>query len=173
MLHLPSLVLTRQIDKVFRAVSRLRLAVRGLYGEGTQATGDIYQISNQASLGRSEEDILKTLGAVIPQIVAYEQQARQVLADESPMPLDDRIFRAWGILTHARTISSDETLALLSAVRLGVHLGRLQGVNIGTINDLFLLTRPGHIQKIRRAELSESDRDVARADYIRKRLGSN
>jgi len=96
-----------------------------------------------------------------------------VLADESPMPLDDRIFRAWGILTHARTISSDETLALLSAVRLGVHLGRLQGVNLGTINDLFLLTRPGHIQKIRRAELSESQRDVARAEYIRKRLGSN
>ena len=173
MLHLPSLALTKQIEKVFRAVARMRLAVRGLYGEGTQATGDIYQISNQASLGRSEEDILKTLGAVIPQIVAYEQQARQVLADESPMPLDDRIFRAWGILTHARTISSDETLALLSAVRLGVHLGRLQGVNIGTINDLFLLTRPGHIQKIRGAELSESQRDVARAEYIRKRLGSN
>jgi len=173
MLHLPSLVLTKQIEKVFRAVARMRLAVRGLYGEGTQATGDIYQISNQASLGRSEADILKTLGAVIPQIVAYEQQARQVLAGESPAILDDRIYRAWGILTHARTISSEETLTLLSAVRLGVHLGRLKGVDIGVINELFLLTRPGHIQKIRGTELSESDRDFARADYIRKRLGSS
>ena len=172
MLHLPSLVLTKQIEKVFRAVARMRLAVRGLYGEGTQATGDIYQISNQASLGRSETDILKTLGAVIPQIVDYEQQARRVLADESPAILDDRIYRAWGILTHARTISSDETLTLLSAVRLGVHLERLKGIDIGVINELFLLTRPGHIQKIRGAELAESERDIARADYIRKRLGS-
>jgi protein arginine kinase len=173
MLHLPSLVLTKQIEKVFRAVARMRLAVRGLYGEGTQATGDIYQISNQASLGRSETDILKTLGAVIPQIVAYEQQARQVLAGESPAILDDRIYRACGILTHARTISSEETLTLLSAVRLGVHLERLKGVNIGVINELFLMTRPGHIQKIRGAVLSESERDMARADYIRKRLGQS
>ncbi|MCX5682540.1 MAG: protein arginine kinase [Planctomycetota bacterium] len=172
MLHLPSLVLTKQIEKVFRAVARMRLAVRGLYGEGTQATGDIYQISNQASLGRSETDILKTLGAVIPQIVDYEQQARRVLAEESPAILDDRIYRAWGILTHARTISSEETLTLLSAVRLGVHLERLKGVNIGVINELFLMTRPGHIQKIRGAELSESERDMARADYVRKRLGT-
>jgi protein arginine kinase len=172
MLHLPSLVLTKQIEKVFRAVARMRLAVRGLYGEGTQATGDIYQISNQASLGRSETDILKTLGAVIPQIVDYEQQARRVLVNESPAILDDRIYRAWGILTHARTISSDETLTLLSAVRLGVHLERLKGIDIGVINELFLLTRPGHIQKIRGAELAESERDIARADYIRKRLGS-
>jgi protein arginine kinase len=165
-------LLTKQIEKVFRAVARMRLAVRGLYGEGTQATGDIYQISNQASLGRSETDILKTLGAVIPQIVAYEQQARQVLAGESPAILDDRIYRAWGILTHARTISSEETLTLLSAVRLGVHLERLKGIDIGVINELFLLTRPGHIQKIRGKELAESERDVARADYIRKRLGT-
>jgi protein arginine kinase len=166
-------VLTRQIEKVFRAVARMRLAVRGLYGEGTQATGDIYQISNQASLGRSEEDILKTLEAVIPQIINYEQQARHVLADESPMALDDRIHRSWGILTHARTISSEETLVLLSAVRLGLHLERLKGVDIGVVNELFLMTRPGHIQKLRGAELSEADRDVARAEYIRKRLGAS
>jgi protein arginine kinase len=171
MLHLPGLVLTKQIEKVFRAVARLRLAVRGLYGEGTQATGDIYQISNQASLGRSERDILTTLEAVIPQIIAYEQQARDVLATESPGFLDDRIFRSWGILTHARTISSEETLTLLSAVRLGIHLHRLQEADLGVINELFLLTRPGHIQRIRGGELSEAERDIARADYIRQRLG--
>jgi len=172
MLHLPALALTRQIEKVFRAVARLRLAVRGLYGEGTQATGDFYQISNQGSLGKSEEEILKNLGAAIPQIVAYERQARQALADDSPVPLDDRIHRSWGTLTTARTISSEETLVLLSAVRLGIHLGRLDHVDIATINELFLLTRPGHIQKIRGTELAENERDAARADYVRKRLGS-
>ena len=173
MLHLPALVLTKQIEKVFRAVARMRLAVRGLYGEGTQATGDIYQISNQASLGRSEQDILKTLGSVIPQIISYEQQARDVLATESPTAFDDRLFRSWGLLTHARTISGEETLTLLSAVRLGVHLGRLKGVDIGAVNELFVMTRRGHIQKIRGAELDETGRDAARADYIRKRLGAD
>jgi protein arginine kinase len=173
MLHLPALVLTKQIEKVFRAVARLRLAVRGLYGEGTQATGDIYQISNQASLGRSEADILENLGGVIPQIIAYEHQARDVLAAESPTALDDRLWRSWGLLTNARTISSEETLTLLSAVRLGVNIGRLPGVDIGAVNELFLMTRRGHIQKIRGAELAEAERDAARADYVRKRLGAH
>ena len=173
MLHLPALVLTKQIEKVFNAVGRMRLAVRGLYGEGTQATGDIYQISNQVSLGRTEKDILETLGAVIPQIIAYEQQARDVLATQSPTALDDRVFRSWALLTHARVICSEETLTLLSAVRLGIHLGRLKGVDIGAVNELFLMTRRGHIQKIRGAELGESERDVARADYMRKRLGAD
>jgi len=173
MLHLPGLVLTRQIEKVFRAVARMRLAVRGLYGEGTQATGDFYQISNQASLGKTEEEILKALDAVVGQIIVYEKQAREVLAGESPTALDDKIYRSWGLLTNARMISSEETLMLLSVARLGVHLGRLEGVDIATINELFILTRPGHIQHIRGAELAESERDVARADYIRKRLGSD
>ena len=173
MLHLPALVLTRQIEKVFRAVARMRLAVRGLYGEGTQATGDFYQISNQSSLGRSEEDVLKNLGAVIPQIIDYEKQAREVLVAESPIALDDKVYRAWGLLASARTISSEETLMLLSAVRLGIHLGRLTHVDMATINELFLLTGPGHLQKIRGAELSEAERDIARAEYIRKRLGSH
>ncbi|HUU90567.1 MAG TPA: protein arginine kinase [Phycisphaerae bacterium] len=173
MLHLPALVLTRQIEKVFNAVARLRLAVRGLYGEGTQATGDIYQISNQASLGHTEQEILSTLGTVIAQIIAYEKEARGALVGDSPTAIDDRVLRSWAILTHARIISSEETLALLSAVRLGIHLKRLNGVDIGTVNELFLMTRRGHIQKIRGAELGESERDVARADYIRKRLGTN
>jgi len=172
MLHLPALVLTRQIEKVFHAVARLRLAVRGIYGEGTQAVGDIYQISNQASLGRSEHDILQNLGSVISQIIEYEQQARHVLVDESPTALDDRVHRSWGLLTHARTISSEETLTLLSAVRLGIHLGRINGTDIGAVNELFLMTRRGHIQRIRGSELSEAERDVARADFIRKRLAS-
>ncbi len=173
MLHLPALVLTRQIEKVFRAVTRMRLAVRGLYGEGTQAVGDIYQISNQATLGRAEADILDTLASVIPQVIDYEKQARAALVAESPTALDDRLYRAWGILTCARTISSEETMTLLSAARLGVNLGRLPPADIRMVNDLFLLTRPGHIQKMRGTELTEAERDVARADHIRKRLGLN
>ena len=173
MLHLPALVLTRQIEKVFNAVARMRLAVRGIYGEGTQAVGDMYQMSNQASLGRSEKDILDNLASVIPQIIEYEQQARQVLVGESPTALDDRLHRSWALLTHARTISSEETLTLLSAVRLGIHLGRIDGVEIGAVNELFLMTRRGHIQRIRGAELDESERDQARADYIRQRLNSH
>ncbi len=172
MLHLPGLALTRQIEKVFRAVSRLRQTVRGLYGEGTQAVGDIYQISNQATLGRSEAEILKGLDAVIPQVVTYEEQARQALLEDSPVAIDDKIFRAWGLLTHARTISSEETLTLLSAVRLGVHLGRLPDVDIAKVNELFILSRPGHIQKMHGGDLSESDRDKARAAYLRERLGT-
>jgi len=173
MLHLPALALTRQIEKVFNAVARMRLAVRGIYGEGTQAVGDMYQISNQGSLGRSEQDILGTLASVIPQIIEYEEQARRVLVGESPVALDDRLYRSWALLTHARTISSEETLTLLSAVRLGVHLGRINGVDIGAVNELFLLTRRGHIQRIRGAELDESERDRARADYIRNRLDNH
>jgi len=173
MLHLPALVLTRQIEKVFNAVARLRLAVRGIYGEGTQAVGDMYQISNQASLGRSEQDILDNLASVIPQIIEYEQQARQVLVGESPTALDDRLYRSWALLTHARTISSEETLTLLSAVRLGIHLGRIDGVEISAVNELFLMTRRGHIQRIRGAELDEAERDQARADYIRRRLNGH
>jgi protein arginine kinase len=172
MLHLPGLVLTRQIEKVFRAVARMRLTVRGLYGEGTQATGDVYQISNQVTLGRSEADILKNLETIIPQVIEYEKQARQALVTDSPTPLDDKIFRAWGLLTSARAISSEETLVLLSAVRLGLHLGRLRDVDIATVNELFLLTRPGHIQKLGGRELPEAERDVARAAYIRQRLGA-
>jgi len=173
MLHLPALALTRQIEKVFNAVARLRLAVRGIYGEGTQAVGDMYQISNQASLGRSEQDVLDNLASVIPQIIQYEEQARQVLVGESPTALDDRLYRSWALLTQARIISSEETLTLLSAVRLGIHLGRINGVDISAVNELFLMTRRGHIQRIRGQALDESNRDRARADYIRNRLNSN
>jgi protein arginine kinase len=167
MLHLPALVITRQIEKVFQAITRMRLAVRGLYGEGTQAMGDFYQISNQVTLGRSEAEILETLGLAIPRIVEYEEKARATLARESEIFLDDRIWRAVGMLRHAKQMSSEETLALLSAVRMGVHMGRLRGLDVPTINKLFIGTQPGHLQMLHGAELSAQDRDVARASYVR------
>lgn len=168
MMHLPALVITRQIEKVFQAIARMRLAVRGLYGEGTQATGDFYQISNQVTLGRTEEEILETLKLTIPRIIEYEDKARETLKRESNVFLDDRIWRAVGMLQYARQISSDETLSLLSAVRMGVHLGRIRGLDIPSVNKLFIGTQPGHLQMINGDELSPEDRDTARAEYVRE-----
>jgi len=168
MLHLPALVITRQIEKVFQAIARMRLVVRGLYGEGTQATGDFYQISNQVTLGKTEEEILESLTLAIPRIIEYEQKARDTLSRESEVFLADRIWRAVGMLQHARQMSSEETLSLLSAVRMGVNVGLVRGLDIQTVNQLFVGTQPGHLQMMRGSELSQEDRDIARADYVRK-----
>lgn len=177
MLHLPALVITQQIEKVFRSLQKMGLAVRGLYGEGSQAMGDFYQISNQVTLGRSEIDLVKQVGEVIPVIIDYERQARAFLVKESRKDLHDRVSRAYGILCTAQTISSEETLHLLSSVRMGVYLGLIQDLEIPTINKLFIHTQPAHLQKLRGTELPSADRNVERAMYLqshlRKREGSN
>ena len=170
MLHLPGLVWTKQIEKVFESVRQMGLAVRGLYGEGTQASGDFFQLSNQRTLGQSERDILDSLRSVVPRIVAYERRARQSLLEQSPHQLDDRVSRALGMLRHARTIGSEETMLLLSAVRLGVNLGLVRDLPIGRVNELFILTQPAHLQKINRRALDRDKRNVARAEFIRTRL---
>ncbi len=171
MLHLPALKLTGEIEKVFRAAKELRLAVRGLYGEGTEATGDFYQVSNQTTLGRTEEQILDEFqNAVVPRIIDYEMQARRMLMNERTAAMDDKIFRALGMLRYARMLTSDEVLFLLSHVRLGVHLGRLKDMDINTVNELFLLTQSAHLQKITGRKLEGDARRVARADYVRSRV---
>jgi len=171
MLHLPALVFTRQIDKVFAAVTKINLAVRGFYGEGTQASGDFYQISNQVTLGVSETQILDLLGRLVPQILTYEREVREHLLDHERLQLEDRIWRAFGTLRVARSISSDETMDLLSSVRLGVNLGILRDVNIGTVNELFILTQPAHLQRLEKRDLQPRERDVMRAEFIRSQLG--
>jgi protein arginine kinase len=170
MLHLPALVLTRQIEKVFRSLQKINLAVRGLYGEGSQAMGDFYQISNQITLGRSELDLIKQVGDVVPVIIEYERQARQVLVKESQQNLHDRVSRAYGILRTAQTISSEETMHLLSSVRMGVNLGLISDIEIPTINQLFIHTQPAHLQKLRGVELDTADRNIERARYLRRHL---
>jgi len=170
MLHLPALVITQQIEKVFRSLQKMGLAVRGLYGEGSQAMGDFYQISNQITLGRSELDLVKQVGEVIPVIIDYERQARAFLVKESRKDLHDRVSRAYGILCTAQTISSEETLHLLSSVRMGVYLGLIQDLEIPTINKLFIHTQPAHLQKLRGAELPSADRNVERAMYLQTHL---
>ncbi len=170
MLHLPALVITRQIDKVFRSLQKISLAVRGLYGEGSQAMGDFYQISNQITLGRSEEDLIKQVGDIVPVIIDYERQARDFLVRESHENLHDRVSRAYGILRTAQTISSEETMHLLSSVRMGVNLGLIEDVAIPTVNELFILTQPAHLQKLSGSELDTADRNIERARYLRRHL---
>ena len=170
MMHLPALVITRQIDKVFRSLQKISLAVRGLYGEGSQAMGDFYQISNQITLGRSEGELIKQVGDIVPVIIDYERQARTFLIKESHENLHDRVSRAYGILRTAQTISSEETMHLLSSVRMGVNLGLISDLEIPTINSLFIHTQPAHLQKIRGVELDTADRNIERARYLRRHL---
>jgi len=172
MLHLPALKLTGEIEKVRRAAKDMHLAVRGMFGEGSEALGDLYQVSNQTTLGRNEQEILADFQhTVVPQIIAYEQQARQALLRQRLSHLDDKIWRAWAVLTHARLIRTEEVLSLLSHLRLGVNLGRIDKVDIRTINELFLLTQPAHLQKLAGLEMDPARRRQARADLIRRRLG--
>lgn len=170
MLHLPALVITRQIEKVFKSLHKINLAVRGLYGEGSQAMGDFYQISNQVTLGLTEEELSKKVADVVPVLIDYERQAREFLVRESQETLHDRVSRAYGILRTAQTISSEETMHLLSSVRMGVNLGLIGNLEIPTINKLFIHTQPAHLQKLSGFELESSDRNIERASYLRKQL---
>jgi protein arginine kinase len=173
MLHLPALVITRQIEKVFRSLQKISLAVRGLYGEGSQAMGDFYQISNQVTLGRSEDQLIKQVADVVPVMIDYERQARDFLIKESHQTLHDRVSRAYGILRTAQTISSEETMHLLSSVRMGVNLGLIQDLPIPKVNMLFIHTQPAHLQKIRGTQLDTADRNIERAAYLRQHLNSD
>lgn len=173
MLHLPALVLTKEIQKVFQALQKINLAVRGLYGEGSQAMGDCYQISNQQTLGSSEDELITKLKEVIPNIVGYERRVRNVLIKENRNNLHDQISRAYGILKNCQTISSEETMHLLSSVRMGVNLGLIDDLEMSTINELFIHIQPAHLQKIQKEELESSERNSARAAYLRQRLGQS
>jgi protein arginine kinase len=172
MLHLPALVLTKQIEKVFRALQKINLAVRGLYGEGSRASGDFYQISNQVTLGKNEATILTEIREVIPQIITYERQARATLTKESRQALHDRVRRAFGTLQNAVMMTSEETMDLLSSVRLGINLGLLEDadISIPTVNELFIHTQPAHLQKLMGTQLDGEERNSARARYLRNRL---
>lgn len=171
MLHLPALVITRQIEKVFRSLQKISLAVRGLYGEGSQAMGDFYQISNQITLGRSEEELIEQVGDIVPVLIDYERRAREYLVAESQNDLRDKVSRAYAILCSAQAISSEETMHLLSSVRMGINLGLIDQVEIPTVNQLFIHTQPAHLQKIRGTELGTADRNVERAEYLQRHLG--
>jgi protein arginine kinase len=170
MVHLPALGLTRQLEKVFRSLQKINLVVRGLYGEGSRASGDFFQISNQITLGRSETTALSELQGVIAKILSYERQARAALLQEKRLELQDRVSRALGALQHATMMTSDETMELLSSVRMGINLGLLDDISMQTVNELFIQTQPSHLQKLVGGPLDGEERNAARARHLRTRL---
>lgn len=170
MLHLPALVMTRQINRVLAAISKLSFTTRGLYGEGTQATGNFFQVSNQVSLGHSEEEIIENINGLIRQIIEQENQARESMLSRNKAMLEDRINRGLAILKSAHIITSQETIELLSLVRLGCDLGMIKELSRRTINELFIITQPAHLQKIENKKLSTPERDIKRAELIRSKL---
>ena len=174
MLHLPALKMTGQIEKFLNAARDTGLTVRGLFGEGTEAVGDFFQLSNQITLGISEQAVVDEFtDVIVPKIIEYETLARQELLETKAEMLDDKIQRAMGVLKNARLISSQEALFLLSNVRMGVNLKRIEGITISDINELFMLTQPAHLQLNKGVELDAGDRDIQRAEIIRAKLGSD
>lgn len=170
LIHLPGLVLTKEMDTVLSQVNKIGLAVRGFYGEGSDVLGNLFQVSNQTTLGRSEEDLVDSLEKVTRQLLAYESNARRRLFSDAPNHIRDKIWRAFGILANARVLSSQEIMNLLSAVRLGITMGESMGLDLGQINDLMLAAQPAHLQRHFGREMAPEERDVARAELVRKRL---
>jgi len=170
MLHLPGLVLAEQINPIIQSVNKLGLAVRGLYGEGTEALGNVFQVSNQMTLGESETVIVERLEKVLSQIIEHEENARQTLLEKKPKVVFNHIGRAYGILANAHSISSKETMNLLSLLRLGVDMGLFPGAERSLVDELFLITQPAHLQKQLSDKLSAEERDLLRADMVRDRL---
>jgi len=170
MLHLPVLVMTNQIGRVFQAISKLGLTMRGFYGEGTEAIGNFFQVSNQVTLGRSETDLLDKIAGIVDKLVKREESTRNVLMAKNKDEISDKIWRAYGTLKSARIITSTETIKLLSVIRLGVDLGIVSGIDRNEINKLFIITQPAHLQKIDGKLLTPKQRDYKRADLIREKL---
>lgn len=170
MLHLPGLVLSEQINQIIQAVNKLGLAVRGLYGEGTEALGNVFQVSNQMTLGETEGDIVERLNKVLLQIVDHEENARIKLIGSKPKMLYNHIGRAYGILANAHSISSKETMNLLSLLRLGIDMKMFPGTSHSLINELIIITQPAHLQKANDGKLSAEKRDLLRSNLLRSRL---
>jgi protein arginine kinase len=172
MVHVPALVISEQINQVIQAVSKIHLAVRGLYGEGTEAMGNLFQVSNQTTLGEREEEILQRLNKVIETVIEHEQNARAMLLSKKLRTLQDQIGRAYGILMHAHSMTSKEALNLLSFMKLGVDLGFFAQENQVAVDELFMETQPAHLQKSSQQKLAADDRDALRAQIIRDKLKS-
>ncbi len=179
MLHLPALSLVRaELEKVFAAAQRTGLAVRGMYGEGSRAAGDFYQVSNQITLGRSEEQLLEDLKALVPAIVRFERDLRTLLASERKAALQDRIQRSQGLLRTARALQTDQALAHLSTLRLGLELELLTEPKLALLNQLGVQVQKGHVQALAPGEqqatslVEASERDRMRASLLRARLGA-
>ncbi len=172
MLHLPALVITGYIKNILEACSKLNLAVRGLYGENTAASGNMFQISNQVTLGYSEDEIVAGIINIVSQIIEQERVLRNELKRQDPGRFEDRIFRSYGLLSNARIMSTREAMQLLSDVRLGVDMGMISNLDIKTINELIISIQPGSMQKYHGSTDKPEERDQKRAGLIRARLAA-
>lgn len=170
MLHLPGLVLSGKINAAIQGVNKLSMAVRGIFGEGTDNRGNLFQVSNQSTLGESETQIIERLNTVITQLIMHEKNCRASLLKDKKYFLLDHVGRSYGILRHSYTLSSEEALNSLSDIRIGVDMGMFNSVNLHTVNKLFLTINPAHLQKFAQKELNSQDRDIFRAAFVRKQL---
>jgi len=170
LIHLPGLVLTKEVSKVLQGLSQVGLTFRGLYGEGSEVVGNFFQLSNQTTLGKSEEDLLDHLGKIVRQVVAYEEQARQVLLRDAPTIIEDKVWRAYGLLRYARSLSFDECMNLLSGVRLGVGVKLINEVGLYTLNKLLIFTQAAHLAALEPRAANDPDMTAARAAYVRRVL---
>src|SRR5207245_6730240 len=170
LIHLPGLVLTKEIGKVLTSLSQVGLTFRGLYGEGSEVVGNFFQLSNQTTLGKSEEELLDHLGKIVRQVIEYEEQAREVLLRDHEAIIADKIWRAFGTLKYARSISFEETMNLLSGVRLGVGLNLISGLSVYTLNKLLIFTQPAHLAGLEGRPSGDPELPTVRATYVRRVL---
>ena len=168
MMHLPALTMTDNIQKVISSASNLGIALRGLYGEGSKAYGSLYQISNQVTVGSSEEDIIQRVENITNQIVKLEKEARQKLLENNKTYIEDRIFRAYGILKYARQISSKEAKTLISDVLMGKSMGIINTDQ--NLTELMIMTEPASIELFEKSTLTPTERDIKRANIIRDKI---
>ena len=170
MLHLPALIMTGYIKRILEACSKLGIAVRGIYGENSEASGNMFQISNQTTLGQSEEEIINNIKNITSQIIEQERMLRTELYKQNPLRFEDKVCRSLGVFSNARIMSSEESLKLLSDVRLGVDMGIIKNISIEDLNGIMLLIQPGNLQKQAGKPLDPNERDFKRAEFVRERL---
>lgn len=170
MMHLPALSMTKQLSRMAPAINQLGLVIRGIYGEGSEAIGNIFQISNQITLGQSEEEIVSDLQGIVTQLIEHERQARMQMLKQTEIPLKDRIYRSYGVMKYSRIIETKEASRCISDVRLGIDLGIIEDVSKNILNELMILIQPGFLQQYAGRTLNANERDVFRALLIRERL---
>ncbi|MEX2552927.1 MAG: ATP--guanido phosphotransferase, partial [Actinomycetota bacterium] len=173
LMHLPGLVLTKEITKVLHGLSQVGLTFRGLYGEGSEVVGNFFQISNQTTLGKTEEDLVDHLNRIVRQVIQYESNARKVLLRDARQVTEDKIWRAYGLLRYARSLSFEELMNLLSGVRLGVSLKLLSDLRVYTVNKLMIFTQPAHLEQAAGRDLPPAEGDAHRAAYVRRVLATD
>ena len=172
LIHLPGLVLTKEIGRVLQGLGQVGLTFRGLYGEGSEVVGNFFQVSNQTTLGKTEEDLVDHLDKIVRQVIQYELRARQVLLRDARGVTEDKIWRAYGLLRYARSLSFEELMNLLSGVRLGLSLKLLPGLRVYTLNKMMIFTQPAHLEQAAGRDLPQAESDAHRAAYVRRILAT-